>query len=257
MTAESPPSSAGAGAPDLGVPAVVLLDGKGLVASWNTGAGVLLGVTAQEALGRRVRELPVSFADDDVAADVRGHWEAGSAWEGTCRIRRRDGTTVDTQMVVDRLAVTSTAHISTVIVAVDRAGFEGNRLERLSKVIAAERAARDAGRSADRWWSELRQAADTAVTSDSLDTLLREALAAIRNALGSHTASILLANDDGDELVVRASIGFPALVNRGLHIPYGAGMAGAVMASGQVQVFDDLTRVNVVSSDLRTAGLRS
>ncbi len=68
---------------------------------------------------------------------------------------------------------------------------------------------------------------------------------------------MLQANDDGDELVARASSGLSEEVTLGLGIHKGEGMSGRVLATRQPLIVEDLSTIDVVSPVLRTSGLRS
>lgn len=127
----------------------------------------------------------------------------------------------------------------------------------VQRLVAAERAARVAGESAAQWWKELTAAADSAVTSESLDSLFREALVTVRDALGADSVALLLANESEDELLARASAGLSEEVTIGVKIRSGEGMAGRVMASRQPLIVPDLSQIHVVSPVLRQSGLRS
>lgn len=243
----------GAAAPRPGgtSPAVVLVDAAGRVTAWTPAAEALFAVPAALAVGRALGDVAPCPLEPRVAAEVAAEVAAGRPWEGVFAVAGGDGP-VSVDAAVVPLGPDGAAGTVWVLGA-----FPGREAgARLGQVLAAERAARHAGRSAERWWSALRSGGVPS-GPDTLDTLLRRSLEAVRTALGSDTASVLLTNDAGDELVVRASVGFPSEVNREVRIPAGAGMAGRVLTAGSAQVFPDLDRVAVVSPDLRHAGLRS
>ncbi|MDQ1361094.1 MAG: hypothetical protein QOJ44_1471 [Acidimicrobiaceae bacterium] len=124
-------------------------------------------------------------------------------------------------------------------------------------LVAAEQAGRAVGESVARWWYELGAAADTILTRNSLDELFQHALVTMREALGTDAVSVLLANDDEDELVARVSVGLDEAVSLDLRIRAGEGMAGRVLASREPMVVSDLSTVQLVSPLLRESGMRS
>jgi GAF domain-containing protein len=130
----------------------------------------------------------------------------------------------------------------------------GNEFDTL---IAAGRAGRAVGESVSRWWHELGVAADSVMTRKSLDDLFRHGLATMREALGTDTVSVLLANDEEDELVARVSVGLDEEVSLELQIRAGEGMAGRVLASRESLVVRDLSRIQLASPVLRDSGIRS
>lgn len=131
---------------------------------------------------------------------------------------------------------------------------KGDEVEGL---VAADRAARIAGESVARWWRALGSAADTAVTRESLDNVLRDALLAMRRRLRADAMAILLADDDGGELVARAASGLSEEVNLALGIRAGQGITGRVMVNRQPVLVDDLAHVDVALPTLAQSGIRS
>jgi len=124
-------------------------------------------------------------------------------------------------------------------------------------LAAAERAAGTAGASVGHWWRDLVNAAESALTTQSLDTLLGDAMAAMRAALEVDTVALLVANEAGDELVARAASGLGEELAVGLGIRAGEGMSGLVLATRRPLVVDDLSAIAVASATLRDSGLRS
>lgn len=134
-----------------------------------------------------------------------------------------------------------------------QAGPEAGEVERL---VLAEGAARSAGESVARWWRQL--ASSPGPSSPlPLDELFRSSLTSIRSVLGADTISLLVADEDGAELVARASVGLDEEVHRDLRIRAGQGMAGRVLASRQALIVDDLATIELASPVLREQGLVS
>ncbi|HEX3564676.1 MAG TPA: GAF domain-containing protein, partial [Acidimicrobiales bacterium] len=131
------------------------------------------------------------------------------------------------------------------------------RREEVEILLEADRAAQIAGESAAQWWRALVDAAENAVTSDSLDDLLREALESMRRGFRADAIALLLADESEGELIARAATGLSEEVTIGLGIRSGEGMAGQVIARRQPLIFDDLSQITVVSPVLRDSGLRS
>jgi serine/threonine-protein kinase RsbW len=143
------------------------------------------------------------------------------------------------------------------ILSAERDGSVSGPSSEVQRLVAAERAARIAGESAAQWWRQLTAAADSAVTPESLDSLFREALVTVRDALEADSVALLLADASENELVARASAGLSEEVTIGVKIHSGEGMAGRVMASRQPLIVPDLSKIHVVSPVLRESGLRS
>jgi len=126
-----------------------------------------------------------------------------------------------------------------------------------SELLAADRATRAAAAAAERWLDNHRRRSSRAMSEPELDELLREALAAISRLLDADAVSLLLANDDGTELVGRAAYGLDREVDLDVSVPAGAGLSGPVLSTRMPRFVDDLREVEVRSDVLRNSGLRS
>lgn len=126
-----------------------------------------------------------------------------------------------------------------------------------SELLAAEQATRAAAAAAERWIDRYRRAASETISTPELDELLREALAAMAHLLDADAVSLLLADEDGTQLISRAAYGLEIEVDLGVSIPSGAGASGVVLATGRPRFIEDLLEIDVVSDVLRTSGLRS
>jgi PAS domain S-box-containing protein len=98
---------------------------------------------------------------------------------------------------------------------------------------------------------------DTALTHLRLDDLLPEILGRVRDALAADTVVILLLNDEGTELAVRAAHGLEEEVKLDMRIPFGRGIAGTIAARGATMVIEDVSATEVVSPILRAKGLHT
>lgn len=143
--------------------------------------------------------------------------------------------------------------------AEDRRGPDHAALpdEELERSLAAERAALSLADHADEWIEQLRNAAAEAVTNLSLDEVIRDALSAIAASLHVDAAGVLLASEDGSELIARAASGLVQEVDLGVRIPAGRGFAGRILASAEPLIVNDLENFEVVSPVLRASELKS
>lgn len=73
--------------------AVIATDGDGVVTTWNSRAAALYGWSASEAIGRHISELTVPGESQRTAEEIMSALEAGRTWQGSFRLRRKDGTT--------------------------------------------------------------------------------------------------------------------------------------------------------------------
>lgn len=125
------------------------------------------------------------------------------------------------------------------------------------ELSSAYRATRAAAAGAERWLENYRRRASRTMSQPQLDRLLREALASIARILDADAASLLLANDEGTELVGRVAYGLAKEVDLDVMVPAGAGASGPVLSSGEPHFIEDLGQVEVISDVLRGSGQRS
>src|SRR5215510_4304989 len=118
------------------------------------------------------------------------------------------------------------------------------------ELLALEQAARSDAERAAESIRRLQAVSDCALTHHTLDDLLHEMLARIRELLETDSAAILLLTEDGRSLAVRAAIGLEEEVG-GPHIPVGRGVAGSIAASRTPMIVEDLSAVEVISPILR------
>jgi len=129
--------------------------------------------------------------------------------------------------------------------------------ERARTLAASEQSARLALEAAAHQVRAVQRVTDTALTHLRLDDLLRELLGRVREALAADTVVILLLNDEGTELAVRAAHGLEDEVKHDVRIPFGRGIAGRIAARGAPMVIDDVSTVEVMSPILQAKGLRA
>lgn len=124
-------------------------------------------------------------------------------------------------------------------------------------LLTIERAATEVVEPVVQLWNDMVASADMTLSPRSLDTVLRSALETMSRVLSVNSVAILLANEAGDELVVRAAIGLSEEVSIGIGIHAGEGMSGQVLASRSPLVVGDLSAIHVVNPVLRESDLGS
>jgi PAS domain S-box-containing protein len=128
---------------------------------------------------------------------------------------------------------------------------------RAQELAAGEQAARAAVEAAARQVRDLQQVTDTALSHLRLEDLLRELIGRIRDALDADTVVILLLDQNGTELHVRAAHGLEEEVRQKIRIPLGRGIAGRIAADDVSLLVEDVDATEVASPVLRAKGLRS
>jgi len=127
----------------------------------------------------------------------------------------------------------------------------------LSRLLNAERAARVAADETSGWLERLELFTEEPLPHDAeLDDILRNLLEAVRDLFGGDAASLLVTDEAGSELLVRAAVGLPIALDA-VHIPVGTGFAGRVIATNRRVVVDDVDEIDIASPVLRNSGLGS
>ncbi len=128
----------------------------------------------------------------------------------------------------------------------DRKEAEAEREE----LLAREQAARADAEHAAESIQHLQMVTDSALAHLALDALPHEMLGRIRELLEADSAAIYLLTEDGQSLVVHATIGMED-ESLGLRIPVGRGVAGSIAASRAPLVVEDLSKVEVINPVLK------
>ena len=105
--------------------------------------------------------------------------------------------------------------------------------------------------------ARLQVVSDAALAHLSLDDLLDELLARVRDVLSADTCAVLLFDEATNDLVARAAKGLEEEVERGVRIPIGRGFAGRIAAERQPVVIDDVDHSYVLNPILREKGVKS
>lgn len=131
-----------------------------------------------------------------------------------------------------------------------------NAASRIAALAQAHNARLEA-EALTRQLSIVQRVTDAALGHLSVKHVISESLDRIREALGVDTASILLLEADGGELVVWATQGLEEEVQLGVRIPVGAGFAGRIVAEGQPLIIPDVDHADVYNPLLREKGIKS
>ncbi|WP_433041483.1 PP2C family protein-serine/threonine phosphatase [Dactylosporangium sp. CS-033363] len=93
----------------------------------------------------------------------------------------------------------------------------------------------------------LQQVTDAALSKLGVEDLLQELLVRARELLHADSATVMLLDPTGTELIATAASGLEREVNLGIRVPVGRGFAGAVAARGQPVSIDHVDATTVVS----------
>jgi PAS domain S-box-containing protein len=208
-----------------------------------------VGVPVEQSVGCKWMESIHPDDRDSTLWRMRESGRTGQTFETEYRLRRRDG---QYRWHLSRATPIRKKHgrivkwIGTATDIHDRKAAEAEREE----LLARERAARAEAEHSTESIRRLQAVTDNALVRVTLDDLLYEMLARIRELLATDSATILLLTDDGQSLSVRATIGWEEVVT-GLRVPVGQGVAGSIAASRAPLVVEDLSAVEVINPLLR------
>jgi GAF domain-containing protein len=98
---------------------------------------------------------------------------------------------------------------------------------------------------------------DTALAYLDVEELLDVLLPRIRDILGADTCTVLLRDEETDDLVARAAIGLEEEVEQGIRVPMGRGFVGRVAAERRPVILREVDDTDVLNPILRRKGIRS
>lgn len=173
--------------------AIVATDPDGRIDYWNEAAERLYGWTADEAVGRRMRELMVSETERDVADEIAAALERGEAWSGVFRARGKDGVTFPTWLAATPVFGDRGELAKTISVATD-----------LSELHAARDQAQ---RRADQQ-AALARLGKEILDAGDFDALLQQVCQATAKILGADLCEVFELAPDRDRLWLRAATGW-------------------------------------------------
>jgi diguanylate cyclase (GGDEF)-like protein/PAS domain S-box-containing protein len=78
---------------------VIALDVDGLVVYWNRAAEVMYGWSAEEAMGRRLKDMVVPDGLRGQAEEIAAQLREGKDWRGEFKVLRKDGTTFPVEAI--------------------------------------------------------------------------------------------------------------------------------------------------------------
>ncbi|MEU2923985.1 SpoIIE family protein phosphatase [Streptomyces sp. NPDC007251] len=227
--------------------AVLQVDRKGAITSWNEDAEELFGYPAAEVTGKPLTELAAWPHTPGTGTGVAEALRL-SRWEGSYGIRGTDGRVV--QVYASHLRVRDTGGEPSTVCLLVR-DHERAVLQTPSRVPAGDQAQSSDGQSTDPFEVFIGSPAP-----DDLDGLLQRTVERARDMLDGDSAFLLLATDDETELEVRASTGLPSARQRFARVPVEAG-PGRYGSARMPAVHDDLTSVPGAVPLLSGTGMRS
>jgi PAS domain S-box-containing protein len=208
-----------------------------------------VGVPMEQSLGSKWIEAIHPDDRDSARRRLREAGEKGQPFETEHRVRRKDG---QYRWHLARGSPIRNAQglivkwIGTLTDIHDRKEAEAEREE----LLARERAARAEAEHSAESIRRLQAVTDSALARLTLDDMLREMLARIRELLATDSAAVLLLTEDGQSLSVRATIGWDEAAT-GISVPFGQGVAGSIAASRAPLIVEDISAAEVVNPFLR------
>jgi PAS domain S-box-containing protein len=126
-----------------------------------------------------------------------------------------------------------------------------------SELLAREQKARHEAETATRRLEGVQLITEAALAHLSINDMLDDMLARVREVLNVDTVAILLVEERGNELVAWAAKGLEEEVEQGVRIPIGKGFAGRIVAERQPIIIEDVDKAYVHNPLLRQKGIKS
>jgi PAS domain S-box-containing protein len=208
-----------------------------------------VGVPMEQSLGSKWIEAIHPDDRDSARRRLREAGEKGQPFETEHRVRRKDGQYrwhLARGCPIRNAQGLVVKWIGTLTDIHDLKEAEAEREE----LLARERAARAEAEHSAESIRRLQAVTDSALARLTLDDMLREMLARIRELLATDSAAVLLLTDDGQSLSVRATIGWEEAAT-GVSVPFGQGVAGSIAASRAPLIVEDISAAEVVNPFLR------
>jgi len=211
-----------------------------------------VGVPVEQSLGSKWIEAIHPDDREITRRRLRQAGETGQPFETEYRLRRKDG---QFRWYLARGSPIRNARgqiVKWIGTSTDIHDLKEAEAER-EELLARERAARAEAEHSAESIRRLQAVTDSALARLTLDDLLREMLARIRELLATDSAAVLLLTEDGQSLSVRATIGWEEAAT-GISVPFGQGVAGSIAASRAPLIVEDISAAEVANSVLqRTA----
>lgn len=233
--------------------AMVSIDHQGRVIEFNAAAEKMFGYNRKEVLGQEMAELIVPPSLRQRHYEGLAHYLVtgegaliGRRVEMTAM--RADGTEFPIELAITRIPLDGlpifNASIRDITVA---KRIEEERFQ----ILLREQVARAEAEAATRKLEALQLVTDTALTHLGLDDLLHELLIRVREIMTVDNVAILLFNEHGHYLTMRAVIGPEEEVAKQVRVPIGRGFAGTIAAQAKPRIVEDLSTVEVMTPLLR------
>jgi PAS domain S-box-containing protein len=174
--------------------AIIVRDADARITFWNTGAERMYGWTEAEVLGRNVYDVLAPDRED--VGRIRDALDTAREWQGDQLHRRKDGSTV---IVDSRQVVVETESAADVILEINRDISDRMRAEDQRAQLMARLAV----------LLEVSESLSAAATPDEIVEILLEKAVA---ALGAYAGSVAVLSNDGTEVQILGSRGYPVPV---------------------------------------------
>ena len=211
--------------------AVIVMDSDERVTDWNPAAATLFGYSADEALGRPIDDLVIGDAGRDEGRKVTREAIATGRAQRITRRRRKDGTTVDVELMLAPLSVEG-AHVGFLAIyhdltEVQRAREHAETLLTVTQVLGK-----------------------TLSLEDTIETIIGE----LQRVVPYDSCSVQVIQ--GNRLVIVGGRGFDdldTLLGQGFDLDDESSINSHVVRSKRTQVFADVSENPQFASDFRSA----
>src|ERR671922_587937 len=237
--------------------AFMAVDGDGIVMRWNDAASRMFGWPASEAIGRPLRELIFPEEEkphhDERRRQLIESDETVMLMTVETALQRRDGSSFPAEETISRVRVGDGVVISTFVR--DASGRQRRQEER--EALLREQAARAEAEHVAEMVSGLQLLVDATLRHQKLKDILPDLITRVPGVLDAEAATIFLADEDLDQLVVGASSLGSEFGEPPSPIRFDQAFAGRVAARRQPELVQDPSPEDLADPALREIGVVS
>src|SRR3954470_4964191 len=234
--------------------AFMAFDGDGVVIRWNDAATRMFGWAAHDAIGRRLRDL--IFTDDERPRHDNRRKQLIESEETVMvmtietPLKRRDGTTFPAEETISRVRVGDEVVISAFV----RDTSERERRQQERETLLREQAARAEAERVAEMVSGMQQLVDATLRHQALDDILPDLVARVRDVVQAEAATIFLADEEAERLVVGASSVGAGGGEGPVTIDFGQALAGRVAEQRRPELVQDPSPDDILDPAVRDMG---
>ena len=222
--------------------AILTIDAESIILSANPATKRVFGYDPEELLGQRLTVLIPERMRASHDAGISRYLRTGRRnipWTGIeLPARRKDGSEIPVEISFGEFTDEHGRRVFS--------GFVRDVSER----IRYQHELQEARATAERALHDLEtigRIIDVPLARGSYETMMNDLLQRLCEELEADSAALLLLDDTGGRLAVRAAAGLFDKLGRGVVVPLGKGVSGAVAADGKPRIYDESASAELIA----------